>query len=370
MSETTLTKLAEPPHSAANYIRGQGLGRPGRELAARAGHHPAPRAGAAGRADRRALLRRLPLGPAPGAQRVAEHHADRLSLRPGPRDRRPGDEGGRRRPKFKEGDLAAVGCMVDSCRTCPACREGQEQFCEGPATFTYNSPDKHLGGVTYGGYSDSIVVDEAFALRVPDRLDPAGAAPLLCAGITTYSPLAALERPERAEGRRRRPRRARAHGREARQRVRRPRRRLHDVARQDGGRGPAGRPRRRGLQERRGDAEAPRQLRLHPRHGLGRARRERLPRPAEARRHADPGGSAGDSRCRSSVFSLLFGRRRLAGSIIGGIRETQEMLDFCAEHGITADVEVIPIQKINEAYERLAKGDVKYRFVIDMASLK
>ena len=91
--------------------------------------------------------------------------------------------------KFKEGDLAAVGCMVDSCRTCAACRDGQEQFCEGPATFTYNSPDTHLGGVTYGGYSDSLVVDEAFALRVSDRLDPAGAAPLLCAGITTYSPL-------------------------------------------------------------------------------------------------------------------------------------------------------------------------------------
>ena len=91
--------------------------------------------------------------------------------------------------KFKEGDLAAVGCMVDSCRTCAACREGLEQFCDGPATFTYNGPDKHLGGVTYGGYSDSIVVDEAFVLRVSDRLDPAGAAPLLCAGITTYSPL-------------------------------------------------------------------------------------------------------------------------------------------------------------------------------------
>ena len=91
--------------------------------------------------------------------------------------------------KFKEGDLAAVGCLVDSCRTCSACREGLEQFCEGPATFTYNAPDKHLGGVTYGGYSDSLVVDEAFALRVSDRLDPAGAATLLCAGITTFSPL-------------------------------------------------------------------------------------------------------------------------------------------------------------------------------------
>jgi uncharacterized zinc-type alcohol dehydrogenase-like protein len=91
--------------------------------------------------------------------------------------------------KFKEGDLAAVGCLVDSCRTCSACRDGQEQFCEGPATFTYNSPDRHVGGVTYGGYSESVIVDEAFALRVSDRLDLAGTAPLLCAGITTYSPL-------------------------------------------------------------------------------------------------------------------------------------------------------------------------------------
>src|SRR5262245_48525205 len=91
--------------------------------------------------------------------------------------------------KFKEGDLAAVGCMVDSCGTCPACRAGEEQFCEAPATFTYNSPDTHLDGVTYGGYSESLVVDEAFALRVSNRLDPAGTAPLLCAGITTYSPL-------------------------------------------------------------------------------------------------------------------------------------------------------------------------------------
>src|SRR5688572_2439115 len=90
---------------------------------------------------------------------------------------------------FKEGDLAGVGCLVDSCRTCAACRGGQEQFCEGPATFTYNAPDKHLGGVTYGGYSDSLVVDEAFALRISDRVDAAGTAPLLCAGITTYSPL-------------------------------------------------------------------------------------------------------------------------------------------------------------------------------------
>src|SRR5262245_33784530 len=91
--------------------------------------------------------------------------------------------------RFKEGDLAAVGCMVDSCRKCLACREGEEQFCEGPAVFTYNGTDKHLGGVTYGGYSDSLVVDETFALRMPDKLDPAASAPLLCAGITTYSPL-------------------------------------------------------------------------------------------------------------------------------------------------------------------------------------
>ena len=271
--------------------------------------------------------------------------------------------------KVKEGDLAAVGCMVDSCRTCPACRDGQEQFCEGPATFTYNAPDKHLGGVTYGGYSESLVVDEAFALRVPRGLDPAGTAPFLCAGITTYSPL-----------------------------------RHWNVQKGQkvgivglGGLGHMGVKLANAFGARvvvfttsAGKADDAVRLGAHDVVVSS--------RPAEMQKHL---GSfdfvldtvsathdvnaylnllkrdgtltlvgAPEAPLPVEVFSLLFGRRQLAGSIIGGIRETQEMLDFCAEHGITADVEVIPIQKINEAFDRLAKSDVKYRFVVDMASLK
>ena len=271
--------------------------------------------------------------------------------------------------KVKEGDMAAVGCMVDSCRTCPACRDGQEQFCEGPATFTYNAPDKHLGGVTYGGYSESLVVDEAFALRVPRGLDPAGTAPLLCAGITTYSPL-----------------------------------RHWNVQKGQkvgivglGGLGHMGVKLANAFGARvvvfttsAGKADDAVRLGAHDVVVSS--------RPAEMQKHL---GSfdfvldtvsathdvnaylnllkrdgtltlvgAPEAPLPVEVFSLLFGRRQLAGSIIGGIRETQEMLDFCAEHGITADVEVIPIQKINEAFDRLAKSDVKYRFVVDMASLK
>lgn len=271
--------------------------------------------------------------------------------------------------KFKEGDLAAVGCMVDSCRTCPACLEGQEQFCAGPATFTYNSPDKHLDGVTHGGYSDGIVVDEAFALRVSDRLDPAGAAPLLCAGITTYSPL----------------------------------RHWHVRKGQKvgivglGGLGHMGVKIATALGARTvvfttspgKTADAAR---------LGAQDVVVSRNVAEMRQHLgsfdfilDTVSAAHDVNAYLDLlkrdgtltlvgapdepfpvrgFSLLFGRRQLAGSIIGGIQETQEMLDFCAEHGITADVEVVPIQKVNEAYDRLMKGEVKYRFVIDMASLK
>ncbi len=270
---------------------------------------------------------------------------------------------------FKEGDLAAVGCLVDSCRTCPACRAGQEQFCEGPATFTYNAPDKHLGGVTYGGYSDSLVVDEFFALRVPGHLDPAGTAPLLCAGITTYSPL-----------------------------------RHWNVRKGQkvgvvglGGLGHMGVKFARAFGARvvvftTSPGKAQDAVRLG-------AHEVVVSRNAdEMQNHA---GSfdfildtvsaphdlnayiallkrdgtmtlvgAPEAPTALHAIGLLFGRRRLAGSLIGGIRETQEMLDFCAEHGITADVELIPIQKINEAYDRLARSDVKYRFVVDMATLK
>jgi uncharacterized zinc-type alcohol dehydrogenase-like protein len=270
--------------------------------------------------------------------------------------------------KFKPGDLAGVGCMVDSDGTCPQCKAGLEQFCPN-MTLTYNSPDKHLGGVTYGGYSDSIVVDERFVLRVPSNLNLAGTAPLLCAGITTYSPM-----------------------------------RHWGVTKGKkvgvvglGGLG---------------------HMAVKFAHALGahvvvfttspNKKEDALRLGAdevvvsrnvdEIQKHAasfdfilDAVPAAHDINAyimllrrdgnitlvgapakplAVAAFGLLFGRRSLSGSLIGGIPETQEMLDFCGAHNITCDVEVIPIQKVDEAYERLLKSDVKYRFSIDLASLK
>ena len=270
---------------------------------------------------------------------------------------------------FKEGDLAAVGCLVDSCRTCSACKEGQEQFCEGQPTFTYNSPDPHLGGVTCGGYSDSLVVDEAFALRVSDRPDLAGTAPLLCAGITTYSPL------------------------------------RHWNVREGQKVGVVGLGGLGHMAVKFANAFGARVVvfTTSPAKGedavrLGAHDVVVSTNAAEMQKHLSSfdfildtvsathdvtayldlvkrNGTmtllgAPETPAPVGIFSLLFGRRRLAGSLIGGIRETQETLDLCADHGITADVEVIPIQRINEAFDRMVKGDVKYRFVIDMASLR
>jgi uncharacterized zinc-type alcohol dehydrogenase-like protein len=269
---------------------------------------------------------------------------------------------------FKPGDLAAVGCMVDADHTCPQCRDGLEQFCAN-ATFTYNSPDKRLGGVTYGGYSDSIVVDESFVLQVPSNLNPAGAAPLLCAGITTYSPLKHWG---------------------------------------------VGKGKKAGVVGLGGLGH----MGVKLAHALGAhvvvfttsaGKKEDALRlgadevvisrnSGEMQKHA---GSfdfildtvsadhdinsymqllrrdgnltlvgAPEKPLAVSAFSLIFGRRSLSGSLIGGIAETQEMLAFCGAHSVTSDVEVIPIQKVNEAYERLLKADVKYRFSIDMASLR
>jgi uncharacterized zinc-type alcohol dehydrogenase-like protein len=271
--------------------------------------------------------------------------------------------------KFKEGDLAAVGCMVDSCRTCSACREGLEQFCEGPATFTYNVPDKHIGGVTQGGYSESIVVDEAFVLRVPGRLDPAAVAPLLCAGITTYSP---LRHWKVGKGQKvgvvglgglghMAVKFASAFGARTVLFTTSPNKAADAM--------------RLGAHEvvaSKNAAEMEKHLgsfdfildTVSAAHDLN-AYLALLKRDGTLTLVGAP-----EKPLPLAAFSLLFGRRRLAGSPIGGIRETQEMLDFCGEHGITADIERIPVQKINEAFDRLLKSDVKYRFVIDMASLK
>ena len=187
--------------------------------------------------------------------------------------------------KFKAGDLVAVGCMVDSDRTCDACREGEgvEQFCASQPIFTYNAPDKHLGGVTYGGYSQSVVVDQDFVLRVPGPPRP-GTFDFIIDTVPDHNLNAYI-----------------------------------NVLKRDGTLSFVGAPPE--------------------------------PLPLE-------------------VAGLLFGRKKIAGSLIGGIRETQEMLDFCGKHNVTAEIEKIDAQQINQAYERLLKNDVKYRFVIDIASLK
>jgi len=270
--------------------------------------------------------------------------------------------------KFEPGGLAAVGCMVDSDGACPECQAGLEQFCPN-VTLTYNSPDKHLGGVTYGGYSERVVVDERFVLKVPSNLDLAGPAPLLCAGITTYSPMrhwgVTTGKKAGVVGL--------------------------------GGLGHMGVKFAHALgahvvvfttsPDKKEDA-----LRL----GADEVVVSR--HAGEMQKHA---GSfdfildavsadhdinayiqllrrdgnitlvgAPEKPLAIPAFGLIFGRRSLSGSPIGGIPETQEMLDFCGAHNITANVEVIPIQKVNEAYERLLRSDVKYRFSIDMASLR
>jgi uncharacterized zinc-type alcohol dehydrogenase-like protein len=273
--------------------------------------------------------------------------------------------------RFAEGDLVAVGCLVDSCRSCSACAEGLEQYCEKGMTGTYNGPDQITGENTLGGYSDSIVVRDEFVLKIAhDEKDLAAAAPLLCAGITTWSPLrhwkigpghkvgivgigglghmgiklakalgahvvAFTTSPEKADD-------ARALGAD------------EVVMSKDRGE----------MKKQAGQLDfilntvaAPHNLDAY----MALLKRDGtmvlVGVPAEA--HPSP-----------NVGNLIFRRRSLAGSMIGGITETQEMLDFCAEHGIVSDIEMIPIDRIEEAYARMLKSDVKYRFVIDMASLR
>ena len=267
------------------------------------------------------------------------------------------------------GDLVGVGCMVDSCRHCADCREGLEQFCQNTLTLTYNSPDPILGGSTYGGYSNQIVVDQDFVLRVSEKLTPAAAAPLLCAGITTYSPLRHWQvGPGQRVG-------VVGLGGLGHMGVKLAHAMGADVSLFTTSPGKADDARRLGADEvivsrdteemkrhgRRFDfildtVAAPHDLDAY----LTMLKRDGTLCLVGAPDHPHPS---------PAVFKLISGRRRLAGSPIGGIRETQEMLDFCAEREIVSDVEVIPIQRINEAYERMLNGDVKYRFVIDLATL-
>jgi uncharacterized zinc-type alcohol dehydrogenase-like protein len=270
---------------------------------------------------------------------------------------------------FKEGDLVGVGCMVDSCQECDSCKEDLEQFCEKDATLTYNSKDKHLGGHTFGGYSEQIVVDKEFVLSIPENIDAKATAPLLCAGITTYSPL-----------------------------------RHWNVKKGDkvgviglGGLGHMGvkfasalgahvvmittspskseDAKKLGADEvlvSKNEEDMKKQAGsfdfllntvpvghdMNPYIAL--LKRDATMVLVGAIEPLDPVHGGG----------LIGGRKRIAGSVIGGIKETQEMLDFCGENNIVSDIEMIDIQNINEAFDRVVKSDVKYRFVIDMKSLK
>ncbi|AFZ28502.1 Zn-dependent alcohol dehydrogenase (plasmid) [Cylindrospermum stagnale PCC 7417] len=270
--------------------------------------------------------------------------------------------------KYQPGDIAAVGCLVDSDGTCPQCKAGFEQFCLNQ-TLTYNSPDKHLGGVTKGGYSDSIVVDERFVLRVPTNLDLAGVAPLLCAGITTYSPMRhwGVTKGKKVGvvglgglghmG----VKFARAFGAQVVVFTTSPDKK-EDALRLGADEVVVSRNADE-MQKHAGSFDFILDT-VSAKHDIN-AYLNLLRRDGNITLVGAP-----EKPLDVSAFSLIMGRRSLSGSNIGGIPETQEMLDFCGEHNITADVEVIPIQKVNEAYERLLKSDVKYRFCIDMASLK
>lgn len=271
--------------------------------------------------------------------------------------------------QFKVGDLVGVGCLVDSCQTCDSCKDDLEQYCENGWTGTYNSEDKHLGGRTYGGYSTSIVVDKKFVLRIPENIDEKGAAPLLCAGITTWSPLSHWKvkkgdkvgivglgglghmgvkfanalgahvvmittSPDKAAD-------AKSLG-------------AHEVL----------------ISKNESDMlkhmnsfdfilnTIPVGHDLNPYIGL--LKRDATMVLVGAVEPLKPfhGGA------------IIMGRKRIAGSLIGGIKETQEMLDFCGKHNIVSDIELITMKDINDAYKRIINADVKYRFVIDMASLK
>ncbi len=271
---------------------------------------------------------------------------------------------------FSVGDTVGVGCMVDSCRTCSACEDGLEQYCRNGMVVTYNGRDRHDGSLTFGGYSDSIVVSEHFVVRVPEKLDPAAAAPLLCAGITTYSPL-------------------RHYGVEAGHKVgvvgmgglghmgiKFARALGAEVTVFTRSQSKAEEARRQGAHQvvvstddeqmsaMQGQLDfvldtVPVQHDLNP--YIATLTYDGIHIMVGLLEPVEPPLNGG---------ALVLERKVLAGSLIGGMPETQEVLDFCAEHDITCDIEMLDIRNINQAYERVAQGDVKYRFVIDMATLK
>ena len=243
--------------------------------------------------------------------------------------------------RYKVGDAVAVGCMVDSCQQCDQCRKGEEQLCRKGNTQTYNDRDRITCEPTYGGYSKRLVVREEFVLRVPDGLDLSKAAPLVCAGITTYSPLRTWNVGPGQSRRRGRARRSRPYGRQARGGDGRRRHGHEQVERQRGRRPRARRRSAARLGRREGDGEGGVELRPHRRHGSGQARHQSLHPAARRRRHAGAGRADRPAQRDQHSVPLLLGRRRVAGSPIGGIAETQEMLDFCAKKASCRTVEMI-----------------------------
>ncbi len=270
--------------------------------------------------------------------------------------------------KFKTGDRAGVGCIVDSCNECDSCKEGEEQFCENGSTIVFNAPDKRFGGITYGGFSESIVVNENYVVHVPETLDLASAAPILCAGITVYSP---LKHWKAAAGKK-----------------------IGIIG--IGGLGHMAIKIAKAMGayitvfttslSKADDAK-----RLGADEVVLSTDREQLKAQSKFNMILDTVSANHNVNDYLNIlkvdgslvlvglpaepipvgaFNIVHGRKHFSGSNIGGIRETQEVLNFCAEHNITADIEIISAHQINEAFERLEKGDVKYRFVIDMASLK
>lgn len=272
--------------------------------------------------------------------------------------------------KFKVGDLAGVGCLVDSCRTCESCKKDLEQYCLTGATWTYNSADKLLGGRTFGGYSEKVVVDEQFVLKLPENLDLAAVAPLLCAGITTWSPLKHWNVKEGSK--------------------------VAVVGL--GGLGHMAIKLAKGLgatvtlfsrtEDKIADAKAlgadeviisTREKQMESVKGKFDLIIDTVPSIHDVNPYVSTlningvlvlVGYLGPLDPMLNSVPMIVGRKSVAGSLIGGIAETQEMLDFCGAHNIVSDIELIKMQNINEAYERMLKSDVKYRFVIDMTSLK
>ncbi|PTL82398.1 NAD(P)-dependent alcohol dehydrogenase [Vitiosangium sp. GDMCC 1.1324] len=271
--------------------------------------------------------------------------------------------------KLKVGDIAGVGCMVDSCRDCASCKGHIEQFCEKGVAFSYNSTEMDRKTPTYGGYSSQIVVDEHFTLKVPAGLDPAAAAPLLCAGITTYSPLRQwnCKKGDRVG--------VVGLGGLGHMAVKFAVSMGAEVTMLSTSRSKEADARRLGAHAFESTKDEATFQKLAGRFDLI---INTISAPHDYNKYLGmlrPQGAmvivgVPPEPTPVAAFSLIGGNKRLAGSMIGGIAETQEMLDYCAKHNIVSDIEIIPIQKINEAYERMMRGDVRYRFVIDIASLK